>query len=155
MDFSLGTPHQLIPLLLEFAGLCKEDVLLDLGSGDGRVVIEAARRYGCKAVGYERDGNLCEIARDLAARRNVEHLVQIHHAGVESAPVETATVAFLFLPPQLVCRTLPQLIERLPTGSRIIAHELLRLTCETPPTTSSPLFADSALTVAHLWRVTS
>jgi len=153
MDFSLGTPHQLIPQLLEFAGLRPEDVLLDLGCGDGRVVVEAARRYGCKAVGYELDGNLCEIAMDLAARSKVEDLVQFHNVDAKSAPVEASTVVFLFLPPPMVCRTLPGLIDRLPSGSRIIAHELLRVKCDIPPVKSSPLIAHSALTVAHLWRV--
>ena len=153
LGFFLGTPTQLIPELLRFAYLSQDDILFDLGSGDGRVVIEAAGLLGCKAIGYEQDYDLFEIAKELMVRKRVESLVQIKHADANLAPVEKSTVVFLFQPPATVSRILPSLLDRIPQGGRIVTHEQSRIKCEPSPNLSQPLITHSAVTVAHLWTV--
>jgi precorrin-6B methylase 2 len=117
----LGTPRELVPALLEFADVSGNDVIYDLGCGDGRILVDAAKCYSCRAVGYEQDAALCELARNLAEREQVSALVDIRNRDAMSAPVDNATVVFLFLPPATVSRLLPLLLEALPPGSRIIA----------------------------------
>ena len=151
----LGTPLSLIRCLLEFAGVSSDDVLLDLGCGDGRVLIEAARGYGCRASGYEQDGSLCAVAQSRAAEDGVDDLLQIHHADAADSCVEDASVIFLFLPVESIQKLIPGLIRRLSPGARIIAHEQLPLACQPAPDRSKPLICGSAITVAHIWTITA
>lgn len=148
----LGTPLELVAALLEFAGATESDVIYDLGCGDGRVLLEAANRYQCHAVGYEQDESLCERAISLAMQQGVSDFVTIHHADAMSAPIEKADIVFLFQPPSTVARILPALLQRLPPRGRIVAHEQSVLECAITPCESRPLFGESSLTVAHLWR---
>ncbi len=148
----LGTPVDLVPQLLAFADLKATDVVYDLGCGDGRILVEAARRYGCRAVGYELDKSLCRIASDLATRQGVDHLVEIHNVDAMAADVQRANVMFLFQPPETVARLVPKLLQQLPQGGRIIAHEQSRLECDPSASETRPLFSKDALTVAHLWK---
>ncbi len=148
----LGTPVELVPAILNFAEAARGDVIYDLGCGDGRILVEAANRYKCHAVGFEQDESLCQRAESLAAQRGVADLVRIHHADAMTAPVENADIVFLFQPPSTVARILPALLQRLPPGGRIVAHEQSALECTIKPHVSRPLFGESSLTVAHLWR---
>ncbi len=148
----LGTPTDLIPELLAFANVNGSDVVYDLGCGDGRILIEAATRYGCRAVGYELDPSLCRIARDLASREQVNHLVTIHNADAMAAEIGGADVVFLFQPPDTVSRLVPELLKQLSPTGRIVAHEQSRVRCDPSPAASRPLFSPAALTVAHLWK---
>src|SRR5262249_16948890 len=66
------TPHDIVEKMLELAAVKKDSLLVDLGSGDGRVLIAAARKYGCRAVGYEIDKGLVEISRQSIANSNLE-----------------------------------------------------------------------------------
>ena len=149
----LGTPRELVPALLKFAGVSSNDVIYDLGCGDGRILVDAAKRYSCRAVGYEQDEALCELARHRAERQNVSALVDIRNGDVMDAQLDDATVVFLFLPPATVSRLLPRLLEALRPGSRLIAHEQSPIETDTPPQESRPLFASSSLTVASKWTV--
>lgn len=147
----LGTPEELVPALLEFAGVCSDDVIYDLGCGDGRILISAARLYSCQAVGYEYDASLCQVARSRAAEQGVGDLVEIRHEDVMAASIDEASVVFLFQPPATVLRLLPGLLQRMPRGGRVIAHEQSQVITDLPPQKSQPLFGSSSLTVAHLW----
>ena len=148
----LGTPVDLVPQLLAFADLETTDVVYDLGCGDGRILVDAARRYGCRAVGYELDTSLCRIASNLASRQGVDHLVEIHNADAMAADLQRANVMILFQPPDTVSRLVPKLLQQLPPGGRIIAHEQSRIRCDPSPSETRPLFSTDALTVAHLWQ---
>lgn len=149
----LGTPPALIPALLTFAEVSENDVVMDLGCGDGRVILEAARLCGCSAVGYELDQDLASRARAAARETGLESTVDIREEDFISADVSEASVVFLFLPPELLSRILPDLLKRLRPRSRIVAHEQLPLQVDSAPDRSRPLFAQTALTVAHLWQV--
>jgi ribosomal protein L11 methylase PrmA len=147
----LGTPEELVPLLLEFADISGDDIVYDLGCGDGRILIEAAKRFGCRAVGYEYDESLCEIARTKAESQGVSHLVEIHCADATRVEIDDATVVLLFLPPSTVAQLVPRLLKALPQGGRVVAHEQSPVNADPGPAQSRPLFGTSALTVAHLW----
>ena len=150
----LGTPEELVPTLLDFAEVSSSDTVCDLGCGDGRILVEAAGSRSCKAIGYEFDESLCDVARDRAREQGVSDLVRIHADDVSHANLDEVSVVFLFLPPATVAGLLPSLLAKLPRGARVIAHEQSPLNVGIVPDKSSPLFASSAMTVAHAWIVT-
>ena len=96
--------------------------MYDLGSGDGRIVILAARRYGARGVGVEIDPQLVWFARQEAKRRQVEHLVTFFHADALTADVSAATVVTLFLPPPANLLRRPKLQRELRPGVRVVSH---------------------------------
>ncbi len=149
----LGTPASLLPGLLEFASVSSSDVLLDVGCGDGRVLIEAARVYGCRCIGYELEESLCDLARASAVENGVEHLVEINNDEIQSAPHDNVSVVFLFLPVKLMSKFINAFREQLKPGARIVAHEQLPIESDVPADCMAPLFSETSITVAHLWMV--
>lgn len=118
------TPQEVVEKMLVMARVSKDDVLYDLGCGDGRFMVTAAKRYGCRAVGYEIQGHLVELARKNAADAGVAHLVEVHErdifagGGVDLRP---ATVLALYLLPQLNDKLIPRIKEMRP-GSRVVSY---------------------------------
>jgi predicted RNA methylase len=116
------TPHDVAARMLALAGVKKTDVVCDLGSGDGRIVIAAARTYGCRAMGYEIDAELVKESRDAAAKdAKVAELVRIEHQDLFTADFSGADVVTVYLPPRLLERLRPQLAKLKP-GARIVSH---------------------------------
>ena len=150
----LGTPTALLSGLFDMAKVTNEDVVVDLGCGDGRVVIAAAQQYGCRARGIDQDHKLLKLA--LAKRKSSGFgcLMDFEKADIERANLADATVVFLFLPVDSVARMLPSIRNRLAPGARIIMHEQIRLDPALKPDVSKAIIAESALTVAHLWART-
>lgn len=149
----LGTPATLIPELLSFADVGEADVVMDLGCGDGRVVLEAAHLYGCGAIGIENRADLVALGRAEAVDRGLDGLVDFHVGDALDASVDQADVLFLFLPVATVDTLIPSLRKRLRPGTRIVVHEQNPLDEHLAPDRSRLLVADSALTVGHLWVV--
>ncbi len=118
----VATPQDVVERMLEIAGVTKDDVLYDLGCGDGRIVVTAARKYGCKAVGYDLDPLRIEEARRNAARHGVSRLVTIERKDVLKAELHEATVVTLYLGTEINARLIPQL-GKLRPGARIVSHE--------------------------------
>ncbi len=118
----VATPQDVVERMLEMAGVTKSDVLCDLGCGDGRIVVTAAREYGCRAVGYDLDPLRLEETRRNAARHGVSHLVTIERKDVLKADLREATVVTLYLGTEINARLIPQL-EKLRPGARIVSHE--------------------------------
>jgi outer membrane protein assembly factor BamB/protein-L-isoaspartate O-methyltransferase len=116
------TPQDIVDKMLELAALKQKDLVYDLGSGDGRIVIAAARRYGCKAVGYEIDPKLVEQSREKIGKERLGELVRIEHADLFTADLSGADVIAVYLPSNLLQRLLPQ-FEKLRPGSRIVSHQ--------------------------------
>lgn len=116
------TPHDIVERMLQEAGVLKSDVLVDLGSGDGRYVITAAKRFGCQAIGYEIDARLVAQSRESIARENLQSLARIEHADLFTADWSDASVVTVFLYPRLMERLLPQ-FDRLRPGTRIVSHQ--------------------------------
>ena len=150
----LGTPTALIPGLLDMAAVTSSDVVVDLGCGDGRVVMAAAQQRGCRARGIEQDKKLLSLAHARLKSSHLGDQVDLEQADIERANLADATVAFLFLPVDSAVRLLPSIQERLAPGARIIMHEQKRLEPTLQPDFSEAIIADSALTVAHLWATT-
>jgi SAM-dependent methyltransferase len=116
------TPEAVVARMLELAHVGPDDVVYDLGCGDGRIVVEAARRYGAHAVGFDIDPALVAEARRNVATAGVESLVRIEQRDIFELDLSPASVVALYLLPELNVRLLPQL-ERLRPGSRIVSHD--------------------------------
>ena len=116
------TPGQVVDRILEFAGVTSHDVIYDLGSGDGRIVIAAAKRFGARGVGVEIDPDLVAEAQAAARREGVDHLVRFVEQDLFSADVSEATVVVLYLLPALNLELRPILTTQLNPGTRIVSH---------------------------------
>jgi outer membrane protein assembly factor BamB len=116
------TPHDIVARMLQEAEVKRTDVVVDLGSGDGRYVIAAAKKIGCKAMGYEIDARLVQRSREAVARENLGTLASIEHKDIFTVDLSGADVITVFLYPRLMERLIPQ-FEKLKPGSRIISHQ--------------------------------
>jgi SAM-dependent methyltransferase len=149
----LSTPRSLVGPLLAFAGATSDDRLLDVGCGDGRVVVTAAEQIGCRAVGVERSVELVERARRAATDTGVADLVEIVHGDGRTADLAEATVVFMFLSMRVVADLVPATLQQLRPGARLVIHEQTRLpdSMDPKPDESVAVIADGAVTVAHRW----
>jgi precorrin-6B methylase 2 len=116
------TPQDVVEKMLELADVKKADVVYDLGSGDGRIVITAAKKYGSKAIGFEIDKELVELSRTKAEAAGVKPLVSIEAKDLFTASLGDADVVAVYLLPKQLEKLLPQ-FEKLKPGSRIVSHQ--------------------------------
>jgi len=100
----------------------KEDVIYDLGCGDGRIVMLAAKRFGCCGVGYDIDPQRVKESRENVARNNVGSLVKIEQKDIFTLDLSDASVIALYLLPDMNIQLIPQLAKLKP-GSRIVAQD--------------------------------
>jgi ribosomal protein L11 methylase PrmA len=117
------TPPEVVDEMLRLARVRKGDVLYDLGSGDGRIAIAAARTYGIRATGIDIDPALIAEARDNAKKAGVEGRVTFRREDLFKADFRDATVVTLYLLPELNVRLRPRLLAELRPGARIVAHQ--------------------------------
>jgi SAM-dependent methyltransferase len=118
----LPTPHHVVDAMLRLAGVSRGDVVYDLGSGDGRIAVAAARDYGARGIGIELDGRLVERARCNAKEAGMERLVEFRQEDLFRADLRQATVVTLFLFPGMNLRLAPKLFSELRPGTRIVSH---------------------------------
>ncbi|MDP2603430.1 MAG: methyltransferase domain-containing protein [Deltaproteobacteria bacterium] len=116
------TPQEVVDRMLALAGVQKSDVVYDLGAGDGRVVIAAAKKYGAKAVGFEIDPGLVKLARENVWKQRVEQLVEIRQQDFLTADLSSATVVTLYLSYDGNLALRPQLMRQLKPGTRIVSY---------------------------------
>jgi SAM-dependent methyltransferase len=116
------TPANVIEKMLEASKIGKDDVLYDLGCGDGRIVVTAAKKLGVKAKGFDIDPVRVAESRENVKKAKVEHLVTIEQKDIFEVDLSPATVVTLYLLPELNVRLIPQL-EKLKPGSRIVSHD--------------------------------
>jgi ribosomal protein L11 methylase PrmA len=117
----VGTPHDIVAKMLKMAGIKKSDLVYDLGCGDGRILVLAAQKYGCRGVGYDIDPERVKASRENVARNGVENLVKIEQADIFTLDLRQANVIPLYLLPEMNRKLLPQL-DKLKPGSRIVCH---------------------------------
>jgi cyclopropane fatty-acyl-phospholipid synthase-like methyltransferase len=117
------TPIEVIDRMLEVAEVKKSDVVYDLGSGDGRIVIRAAKKYGVRAVGIEMDALLLEQARRAAKAEGVSQLVDFRSEDALKTDLSPATVVTLYMLPWFNEAVKPNLQSMLRPGARIVAHD--------------------------------
>lgn len=115
------TPPDVVKRMLELAAVTKGDVVYDLGSGDGRVVIAAAKVHGCKAVGVELDKDLVAKSRERAKAAGVEKLATFEHGDLFEADFSGASVVARYVLPGMSQELIPK-FETLKPGSRIVCH---------------------------------
>lgn len=116
------TPDDIVAKMLDVAGVTKDDLVYDPGCGDGRIVIAAAKKYGCRGVGIELSPKLVRDARAGAVRNQVERLVRILEEDIYAVDMSEATVVTLYLLPNMNVKLIPQL-QKLKPGARIVAHD--------------------------------
>ena len=116
------TPPEVVDKMLELAEVKKDDLVYDLGCGDGRIVVTAAKRYGCKAVGYDIDPQRIKESLENVEKNKVGHLVRIEQKDIFKLDLRKANVITLYLLPSLNVKLIPQL-EKLKPGSRIVSHD--------------------------------
>jgi precorrin-6B methylase 2 len=118
----ITTPDEVVDRMLQLAGTRAEDLVVDLGSGDGRIVITAARKYGARGLGIELDAALVEKSRDSARRAGVAERVSFVQGDVLAADISAASVVTVYLLPGLINQLQPRFLERLQPGTRIVSH---------------------------------
>jgi SAM-dependent methyltransferase len=115
------TPPDVVKKMLELAGVKKEDLVYDLGSGDGRIVIAATKTYGCKAIGVEIDKDLIEKSREGAKEAGLEKLASFEQGDLFKADFSKATIVALYILPSMSEKLIPK-IEKLNAGTRVVCH---------------------------------
>lgn len=116
------TPQEAVEKMLELAQVRKDDLLYDLGCGDGRIVVTAAKTYGCRAIGYDISPVRVRESRDNVEKNGVGDLVSIEQRDIFTLDLSKANVITLYLLPSLNVKLIPQL-EKLKPGSRIVSHD--------------------------------
>ncbi len=116
------TPREVVDKMLEMAQVTEDDLLYDLGCGDGRIVVTAAKKYGCKAAGYDLRRGRVIASLENVEKNNVGHLVTIEQKDIFTLDLSKVDVITLYLLPELNVRLIPQL-EKLKPGSRIVSHD--------------------------------
>lgn len=116
------TPQPVVDRMLEMASVDANDVVYDLGSGDGRIVIRAAEEYGSRGVGIEIDPKRVEEARRNAREAGVQDLVEFRQGDLFEADISEATVVTLYLLPDVNRELRPMLFEQLQPGTPVVSH---------------------------------
>jgi cyclopropane fatty-acyl-phospholipid synthase-like methyltransferase len=117
------TPQPVADAMLRLARVTAEDVVYDLGSGDGRILIVAAQKYGARGVGIELDPRLVGISRQVAREGGVADRVTFVEGDFFAADISEATVVTLYLSASVNRRLEPKLKRELRPGSRIVSHQ--------------------------------
>jgi ribosomal protein L11 methylase PrmA len=117
------TPQELVEDMLRLADVKRGDVLYDLGSGDGRIPVTAANKYGIRAVGIDIDPERIREAHANARRKGVAKLVTFRQQDLFTADFREATVVTLYLLPDLNLKLRPQLLQQLRPGTRVVSHQ--------------------------------
>ena len=117
------TPQEVVDAMLKVANVTKDDVVYDLGCGDGRIPVTAAKVYGARAVGVDIDPQRIRDARENVAKAGVGDRVKIIEGDLFATPIGEATVVTLYLLPSLNQKLIPKLNEELKPGTRIVSHD--------------------------------
>ena len=118
----VATPPNIVNAMLKLAGVRKNDVVYDLGCGDGRIVIAAAKEYGARGVGIDINPQRIDEANQNAKREHVANLVNFHTGDVFESDVRQASIVALYMLPDVNVKLRPKLQDQLKPGSRIVTH---------------------------------
>ena len=116
------TPHAVVDKMLELADVRPGEIVYDLGCGDGRIPVAAAKKFGVKAWGFDINPVRVKESLETVAKNNVKNLVTIKQADVFELDLSKADVITLYLLPQLNVKLIPQL-DKLKPGCRIVSHD--------------------------------
>jgi cyclopropane fatty-acyl-phospholipid synthase-like methyltransferase len=147
--FFVPTWQPVVYQMLELADITKDDMVYDLGSGDGRIVILAAQKYGARGVGIELDPRLVEISRQVARDAQVADRVRFIEGDLFTADISAATVVTLFLSSSVNNELEPKLRRELKPGTRIVSHQFAMGKWAPEKTVR----AEEDRTNLYLWRI--
>lgn len=119
----VATPHEIVDRMLQVAKVRAGDVVYDLGCGDGRMVIAAARKFGTRGIGIDLDPARIREARENAKRAGVDKTVTFKVGDLFETDLTEATVVMLYLLPEVNRRLKPKLFRELRPGARVISHD--------------------------------
>lgn len=117
------TPQDIVDRMLSMAKVTRDDVVYDLGCGDGRIVISAARRYGARGVGIDLDPERIQEANANARSAGVQERVRFRQADLFRTDFSPATVVMLYLLFEVNLQLMPQLWRQLQVGARVVSHD--------------------------------
>ena len=117
------TPQEVVDRMLQLAQVNQGDLLYDLGSGDGRIVITAAKRYGARAVGFEIDHALVTDSQRSIKEAGVEALAEIREEDIRTLDLSAASVLTMYLYPGANLRLRAEILRQLKPGSRVVSHD--------------------------------
>ena len=118
----ITTPEEVVDRMLAMAGTGADDFVIDLGSGDGRIVIAAAVKFGARGLGVEIDPNLVAKSQENARDAGVEERVRFEQRDATRTDVSRASVVTIYLLPYMIDRLQPMLLARMRPGARIVTH---------------------------------
>ena len=117
------TPIPVVDAMLDLAKVTKSDVVYDLGCGDGRIVVRAATRFGCRGVGVDLNPERVKEAKANAMRANVTELARFEVGDVFEFDFSPATVVTMYLLPSVNLKLRPRLLKELKPGTRLVSHD--------------------------------
>jgi SAM-dependent methyltransferase len=117
------TPQEVVERMLSLAQVKKGDVVYDLGSGDGRIVVTAAKKYGVKAIGFEIDPERIKESHENIKKAGVENLVEIRQQDIRTVDLSGATVLTMYLLPEVNLMIRPNIWKQMKPGSRVVSHD--------------------------------
>lgn len=117
------TQMSVVDAMLDMAKVTKSDTLYDLGCGDGRIVVRAASRFGCRGVGVDLDPERVAEANENAAKEKVTHLTRFEVGDVFRFDFSPATVVTMYLLPAVNLKLRPRLLKELKPGTRVVSHD--------------------------------
>jgi len=148
----VATPQMVVDEMLRLVSVGKNDVVYDLGSGDGPIVIAAARTYGARGVGFELDAGLVSQSTENARGAGVAHLVEFRHQDVVTVDLSPATVVTIYLSREANLKLRPALQTQLRAGARVVTHDYDM--GDWKPEAIRPLVDESGrLRTLYLWRI--
>lgn len=116
------TPEEVVEAMLQVANVTKNDIVYDLGCGDGRIPVTAAKKYGARGVGIDIDPQRIKEANDNVQKNNVGDRVKIVQGDLFEQDLSPATVVTLYLLPSLNVKLMPKLMKELKPGTRVVSH---------------------------------
>src|SRR5918995_381324 len=117
------TPPEVVERMLELAQVKKGDVLYDLGSGDGRIVVTAAKKYGVRAIGFEIDPERIKESQENIRKAGVGNLVEIRQQDIRTVDLSQASVLTMYLLPEVNLMIRPNIWKQMKPGSRVVSHD--------------------------------
>jgi tRNA G37 N-methylase Trm5 len=117
------TPQDVVERMLELAQVKKGDVVYDLGSGDGRIVVTAAKKYGVRAIGFEIDPERIKESQENIKKAGVGNLVEIRQQDIRTVDLSPASVLTMYLLPEVNLMIRPNIWKQMKPGSRVVSHD--------------------------------
>ena len=148
----VASPEMIVEEMLRLAAVGKEDVVYDLGSGDGRIVIMAASMYGARGIGFELDGDLVRLANENARRAGVAHLVEFRQQDVLTVDLSPATVVTIYLGQEENLKLRPAVQSELRPGARVVSHDF-DMGDWRPDAVRQLLDESGMVRTLYLWRI--